>query len=137
MSITNALFPNEIDLRARKSIFEEVWTKALDSEEYVRLIPGGGGTPGELPYYLKTNSIKIDGDGSETLVTSNLISTKASEVTTSVSPSAVSVENFGNSTGSELSSTALTFGDTAGNVSLTKLVLILFRVYKLLKLLRL
>jgi hypothetical protein len=119
MSITNALFPNEIDLRARKSIFEEVWTKTLDSEEYVRLIPGGG-TPGELPYYLKTNSIKIDGDGSETLVTSNLISTQASEATTSVSPSAVSVENFGNSTGSELSSTALTFGDTAGNVSLTK-----------------
>jgi hypothetical protein len=52
MSITNALFPNEIDLRARKSIFEEVWTKALDSEEYVRLIPGGG----ELPVNFLTTS---------------------------------------------------------------------------------
>ncbi len=122
MSITNTLFPNEIDLRARKSIFEEVWTKAVDSEEYIRLIPGGGGTPGELPYYLKANSIKVDGgDGSETLVTSNLITTQAAGVTAAISPSTVSVENSGNSTGSELSSTALTFGDTAGNVSLTKL----------------
>lgn len=119
MSFTNPLFPNSIDLRARKTIFDEVWTKALDSEEYVRLLPGDGG-PSEIPYYLKANSIKIDGEG-ETMVTSNLITTQAAGVTTSISPSAVSVENIDNTTGSELSSTALTFGDTGGNVSLTKL----------------
>jgi hypothetical protein len=122
MSIFNVDSPNEFKVRFKSVIGEDLYQKNDLTGEYERVLTASSSPePITLPYYLKTNSIKVTGEGgSETLVTSNLISTKASEVTTSVSPSAVSVENFGNSTGSELSSTALTFGDTAGNVSLTK-----------------
>jgi hypothetical protein len=122
MSITNTLFPNEIDVRARKATFEEAWVKDETSGEYTKLIPGGGGGGGgTLPYYLKANSIKVDGsDVSSTLITPNNISTQASGLSTNISPSTLGIENFTNNTATELSATSLIFADINGNSTLTK-----------------
>lgn len=104
MSITNLLFENEIDLRARKTLFDEVWTKDSFGEFFKITSSGGGGGGGELPSYLKHNSVEITGAGTNTVLDSN----------------SVDVNDTAGNTGSSLSSTALTFGDSGGNIALTK-----------------
>jgi hypothetical protein len=44
--------PNKVKIRADKIKADEYWVKDPDSEEYVRLIPGGG----ELPVNFLTTS---------------------------------------------------------------------------------
>jgi hypothetical protein len=74
--------PNPVRIRGQDCKFENVYQKNNLTGEYERV--GGGG--GDLPYYLKPNSIDID-EGTA---------------------------------GTELTATALTFGDAAGNASIDK-----------------
>jgi hypothetical protein len=75
--------PNPVRIRGQDCKFENVFQKNFVTNEYERV--GGGGGGGDLPPYLKANSIDIDDPG-------NL--------------------------GTELTGTALTFGDSMGNVSI-------------------
>jgi hypothetical protein len=83
MSYFNLQEPNGYETRFHKILSDEYWVKQGDT--FVPLVPGGGG--GDIPYYLKPNSIDIDDPG-------NL--------------------------GTELTGTALTFGDSTGNVSINR-----------------
>jgi hypothetical protein len=79
--------PNETNIRTKRTKTDEMWVLNPATNEYERIIPGGGdGPPVAIPYYLKQNSIDID-EGTN---------------------------------GTELTATALTFGDSAGNVSIDK-----------------
>jgi hypothetical protein len=75
-----------------------------ETGEYAPISGGGGGGGGELPSYLKPNSVEIAGAGTNTILDSN----------------SVDVNDTAGNTGSSLTSTALTFGDSGGNNALTK-----------------
>lgn len=102
MSLTNLNFENEIDVRARKALLSELWTKDNDGT-FFRVGPSGA--PVNLPSYLKTNSVEISG----------VANTK-----TVIDENSVDVNDLTAVKGTSLTPTTLTFGDSGGNVTFTK-----------------
>lgn len=82
---------------------DEYWVKDPVTGDYIPL-SGGGGTPGELPYYLKANSIKVEGEGTSTLIDSN----------------SIDVNDLTEEKGASLLADRLIFGESGNNSSLTK-----------------
>ena len=95
--------PNTVKIRAEKIRADEFLYKDPETGTYIPLVPGGGEAP-ELPYW--TKSAKAD--------------FLADSLRTTVDQTGVDVINIAGNTASELTSTALTLGDTNGNASLTK-----------------
>lgn len=94
MSLTNLNFENEIDVRARKALISDLWTR--DSEgEFFKVTPGGG-SGGTLPYWVKMNKAEL-GDQSQKAVLDSF-----------------GLDVIDNTTGksSELTALALTMGDS-------------------------
>ena len=85
MSIYNFNFPNQIDLRCRDGIMDKlkVWDPA--KQEYVVVVPGGGGddTPSTLPFYVKPEKLDFTTAGnalSSSLDQTNLLFADGKEV---------------------------------------------------------
>jgi hypothetical protein len=102
MSLTNLNFENEIDVRARKALISDLWTRDSGGE-FFKVTPGGGSTI--LPSYLKSNSVEISG---------------VSNNKTVLDENSVDVNDLSAGTGTSLTPTSLTFGDSGGNVTFTK-----------------
>jgi hypothetical protein len=102
MSLTNLNFENEIDVRARKALISDLWTR--DSEgEFFKVTPGGGGS-GDLPYWVKMNKAEL-GDQSQKAVLDSF--------------GLAVVDNTTNKA-AEITASGLTIGDSSGNSVLDK-----------------
>lgn len=103
MSLTNLNFENEIDLRARKALISDLWTR--DSEgEFFKVTPGGGSGGGDVPYWVKMNKAEL-GDQSQMTVLDSF---------------GLDVIDHTTNKAVELTASALTMGDTSGNSILDK-----------------
>lgn len=103
MSLTNLNFENQIDVRARKALISDLWTR--DSEgEFFKVTPGGGSGGGDVPYWVKMNKAEL-GDSSQM----TMLDSYGLDVIDNTTNKAV-----------ELTASALTMGDTSGNSSLDK-----------------
>jgi hypothetical protein len=102
MSLTNLNFENEIDVRARKALISDLWTRDSDGE-FFKVTPAGG-SGGTLPYWVKMNKAEL-GDPSQKTVLDSF-----------------GLDVIDNTTGksSELTALALTIGDSSGNSVLDK-----------------
>lgn len=79
-----------------------VWDEEL--QEYVPVVGGSGGSTGELPYYIKTNSVEIGPSTQKTIIASDGVDI---------------IDNLANNA-CEITSAGVVLGDVSGNSTLGK-----------------
>lgn len=125
MSLYNTAYANAINIRSNQAYSEELYTKDPLSGLMERVLPGGG-TPGDLPYWIQPQKANIyDNFTRENVELSKtgLVVETVSDGTrrkTMIKKNEISIDDEPSSTGSLLTSSALTFGDLSGNSTYTK-----------------
>ena len=126
MSIFNTAYPNTIGLRSDEGLFTKLWTRNPSTGEMERVYPGGGGEPTELPYWVQNSRANLFDNATRENTELNKAGLTVETVAdgtrqkTMIKKNEISIDDEATSTGSLLSSTALTFGDATGNSTITK-----------------
>lgn len=128
MSLFNVNYRNEIDIRSNNAYSEKLFTVNPLNGLMERVLPGGGGGGGGDPYvpfyWIQPQSANIYDNSSRDATTHTklgfTVENIADDKKSSLTKDGIEVDNNAAGTGSFLTSTALTFGDSIDNASFTK-----------------